>query len=83
MPPLATPAARRVLPAEWHQWLHRARPQPPTPEDIQRGIHQRELYRQRVAAIEAEDAKRAFQQRTGGGGAGGGFVQQLPGEEKQ
>lgn len=59
------------------QWLHRSRPDPPTPEDIQRGIHQRELYRQRIAEIEAEDAKRRFQAQTSGGRRAGGPQQQL------
>ncbi|PSC72342.1 NADH:ubiquinone oxidoreductase family isoform B [Micractinium conductrix] len=59
------------LPAEWHQWLHRARTDPPTEEDIRRGQHQRELFKKRVAAIEAEDAARRFQEATGGGGGGG------------
>ena len=68
------------LPAEWHQWLHRARAEPPTEDDIQRGMHQRELFRQRVAQLEAEDAARRFQEQTSGGRSGGaGFVQQLPG----
>ena len=64
---------------QWHQWLHKARDEPPTEEDIQRGIHQRELYRQRIAEIEREEAQRSFQARSGGGRAGGGFTQQLPG----
>lgn len=70
-----------ALPAEWHQWLHRARAEPPTPEDIARGQHQRELFRQRVAALEAADAARRFQEATAGGGSAsrGGPAQQLPG----
>lgn len=73
-----------LLPAEWHQYLHRARPEPPSQDDIRRGQHQRELFRQRVAALEAEDAARRFQEQTGGGGGDGGFVQQLPeGEASQ
>ncbi|KAL4452305.1 hypothetical protein ABPG75_007967 [Micractinium tetrahymenae] len=71
-----------ALPAEWHQWLHRARAEPPTPEDIARGQHQRELFRRRVAALEAEDAARRFQEATAGGsgsGGRGGPAQQLPG----
>ena len=67
-----------TLPAEWHQWLHKARAEPPTEEDIRRGQHQRELFKQRVAAIEAEEARRRFQEQAGGG-AGPGPVQQLPG----
>ncbi|PRW57224.1 mitochondrial isoform X1 [Chlorella sorokiniana] len=71
------------LPAEWHQWLHKAREEPPTEEDIQRGIHQRELYRQRIAEIEREEAARSFQAHSGGGRAGGGgFTQQLPGDKE-
>lgn len=70
---------RSALPAEWHQWLHKARAEPPTPDDIQRGIHQRELYRQRVAEIEAAEAAAKFQQQTRGRAGGGGFQQQLPG----
>lgn len=66
-----------TLPAEWHQYLHKSRAEPPTEEDIKRGQHQRELFRQRVAAIEAEEAARRFQQQTGSSSAGE-FVQQLP-----
>ena len=70
------------LPAEWHQWLHKARGAPPTAEDIQRGMHQRELFRQRVAQLEAEDERRRFQEQTGGASRGaGGFVQQLTGDD--
>lgn len=68
------------LPAEWHQWLHKARTAPPTADDILRGQHQRELFKARVAEIEAEDAARRFQQATGGSSSGGsGIRQQLPG----
>lgn len=69
-------------PPQWHQWLHKAREEPPTDEDIQRGIHQRELYRQRIAEIEREEAQRSFQARSGGGRAAGGFTQQLPGDKE-
>ena len=70
------------LPAEWHQWLHKARAEAPTAEDIQRGMHQRELFRQRVAQLEAEDERRRFQEQTGGASRGaGGFVQQLTGSD--
>ena len=75
------------LPAEWHQWLHRARATPPTAEEMVRGQHQRELFRQRVAELDAEDARRRFREHTscgGGGGRGGGggagaedFIHQL------
>lgn len=83
IPPALTlhrPVAPSLWP-QWHQWLHKAREEPPTEEDIQRGIHQRELYRQRIAEIEREEAQRSFQARSGGGRAGGGFTQQLPGEK--
>ena len=70
------------LPAEWHQWLHKARAEPPTAEDSQRGMHQRELFRQRVAQLEAEDERRRFQEQTGGASRGaGGFLQQLTGSD--
>lgn len=79
--PVAGDIDPTALPAEWHQWLHRARAEPPTPEDIARGQHQRELFRQRVAALEAADAARRFQEATAGGGSAsrGGPAQQLPG----
>lgn len=54
----------------------------PALQDIRRGIHQRELYKQRIAEIEAEDARRRFQESTGGGRGSGGFTHQLPGSGK-
>lgn len=75
----SSPSSLPLSPPQWHQWLHKARDEAPTAEDIQRGIHQRELYKQRIAEIEREEAQRSFQARSGGGRAGGGFTQQLPG----
>ncbi|KAI3438169.1 hypothetical protein D9Q98_000606 [Chlorella vulgaris] len=67
-----------ALPAEWHQYLHRSRATPPTAEDIARGQHQRVLFKQRVAEVEAEEARRRFQEQAAGGKAGGpGVMQQL------
>lgn len=69
-----------AVPPEWSQWLHKTREEAPSAEDIARGVAHREAFRQRVAELEAEDAKRRFQERTAGGSGApdmGAFVQQL------
>ncbi|GAB4818978.1 hypothetical protein N2152v2_006024 [Parachlorella kessleri] len=68
------------LAPEWSQWLRRTRGEVPTDADIARGVAQRELFRQRVAELDAEDTRHRLQERAAGAAGApdmGSFVQQI------
>lgn len=56
-----------AVPPEWFRWLNRGRQQPPTPEELQQYDQQRLALQQRVAVLDAEEAKRKLRMETGGG----------------
>ena len=47
-----------VLPPEWLRWLNKGRKDPPSEEDMRRYEDQRADLQQRVAILDAEEAKR-------------------------
>jgi NADH:ubiquinone oxidoreductase subunit len=49
------------VPPEWTSWLHKARDDPPSSEEVARGAEWRRELRRRGLAVEARDRKRKMQ----------------------
>eukprot|EP00884_Botryococcus_braunii_P002571 jgi/Botrbrau1/12314/Bobra.0205s0012.1 len=70
-----------TVPPEWFRWLQKTRAEPPTQEEIEMAQQRRVVLRQRVQALEIEEARRRLQAEGLRNPAGGPdlnrFVQQL------